>query len=85
MRQMQLGRVAGPGNKKASTLWHGITRAAGLKLFCPYAPPWETVRVSPVWVHIVSEAFSTLGSACYARMNITWQKSVKHDLFQVKI
>src|SRR5262245_57675156 len=33
-------------NKKASAPWHWFTRAAGLKLFCTYPPPRNSLRSS---------------------------------------
>ena len=63
---MQPGHEAGLRNKKSQHTLAMVTRAAGFKLFCPYAPSEKRVRVPPVGTHIVSEAFSTLGKGLRA-------------------
>jgi len=80
---MQPGHKAGLRNKKSQHTLAMVTRAAGFKLFCPYAPSEKRFAFLRLGLTSYRKPSRRLGKA-YARMNITWPKSVKQNLFQVE-
>src|SRR5262245_46689493 len=83
MRQMQPGHEAGLRKQKKPAHSAMVIRAAGFKLFCPYASSEKRFAFLRLGLTSYRKASRRLGKA-YARMNITCAKSVKQNLFQVE-